>query len=190
MINNRYSYLDNFISYLRNKEIFKNINIKNKNILDFGCGSNFNNIIKKYKSANYVFLVDYFNHNFKNDKMEYLNYGGNLSSIKKKVSKKKFDYIILSAVVEHLDYPEVTINFLKQFLKTQGKFVLTAPSIYSKWLLEFMAFKLKIINAKMIEEHKRYYNFNEFKILAKKTNLRLKKFYFFELGFNTFAILK
>jgi len=46
MINNRYNYLDNFISYLRNTENFKNINFPNKNILDFGCGSNFDNIIK------------------------------------------------------------------------------------------------------------------------------------------------
>lgn len=96
----------------------------------------------------------------------------------------------MGTVVEHLDCPEVTTNFLKQFLKTQGIFVITASSIYSKWSLQFMALKLKITNPKMMEAHKKYYNFYELKILAKKTNLRLKEFYFFLLGFNTFTILK
>lgn len=187
---NKYNYLDKIVAFVRNKELLKNINIVNKDILDFGCGSNFNNIFKRYKSAKNVFLIDRVSKSFKFNQYHFLNYEEDLNSIKKFISDNKLDFIIMSAIIEHMDNPEITINFLKQFLKPQGMFLITAPSVHSKWLLEFMAYKLKIINSELVKEHKRYYDLSEYETLAKKTNLKLEKFYFFEFKLNTFAILK
>ena len=53
-----------------------------------------------------------------------------------------------------------------------------------------MAFRLKIINAELVREHKRYYDLDEYKKLSTLTNMRILKFYFFELGLNTVCLLK
>ena len=60
----------------------------------------------------------------------------------------------------------------------------------SKVILEFLAFKLGVINADLVREHKRYYDKNEYDILSKKTDSIIKKFYFFQLGLNTVCILR
>jgi hypothetical protein len=53
-----------------------------------------------------------------------------------------------------------------------------------------MAFKLNLINADLVKEHKRYYNKDEYIDLAKKTESNLINFKYFLLGMNTIAILK
>ena len=79
---------------------------------------------------------------------------------------------------------------VKRKLTNDGYIFLTAPGKKSKWILEFMAFRLKIINAELVREHKRYYDLDEYKKLSTLTNMRILKFYFFELGLNTVCLLK
>jgi hypothetical protein len=79
---------------------------------------------------------------------------------------------------------------MKKFLNKDGYFLLTAPSVHSKWLIEFLAFKLRVINANLVREHKRYYNKQQYETLSAMSGCELEKFYFFELGMNTAAILK
>ena len=189
-LKNTYSILDRFTAYLRDKEVQKNNNFKNMSILDFGCGSNFEGIKKKYKLFSKVVLIDRWGEDFADKNIKFFNYHDDFNIINQNLKDEKFDIIILAAVIEHLDKPEDTINFLKKYLDTNGYFLLTAPSKNSKWILEFMAYKLKIINADLVREHKKYYSKNEYQILSKLTNLKLEKFYFFEFGVNTLAILK
>lgn len=189
-LRNTYNILDRFISYLRDREVQKNNNFKNMSILDFGCGSNFQSIKKKYKKAKEVFLVDIYSKSFSDGKFSFINYQNNFEFLSKKLNSKKFDIIIMSAIIEHVDYPEKIINYLKKYLANDGYFFLTAPSVYSKPILEFLGFKLGIINSDLLSEHQRYYNKKEYDDLSKKTNLNLEKFYFFELKMNTAAILK
>tara|TARA_E500000178_G_C16985387_1_gene737931 strand:- start:715 stop:1290 length:576 start_codon:yes stop_codon:yes gene_type:complete len=189
-LRNTYNILDQFIAYLRDREVQKNNNFKDMSILDFGCGSNFQSIKKKYKKAKDVFLVDIHSKSFNDGKFTFINYQNNFEFLSKKLNSKKFDIIIMSAIIEHVDFPEKLINFLKKYLTDDGYFFLTAPSVYSKPVLEFMGFKLGIINSDLLNEHKRYYNKKEYDDLSQKTNLNLEKFYFFELKMNTAAILK
>ena len=94
------------------------------------------------------------------------------------------------AVVEHLDHPENILNMLKNKLTTDGFILLTAPGKKSKWILEFMAYRLKIINAELVREHKRYYDLDEYNKLSALINMKIIKFYFFEFGLNTVCLLK
>ena len=189
-LRNTYNILDRFISYLRDREVQKNNNFKDISILDFGCGSNFQSIKKKYKKAKEVFLIDIHSKSFSDGKFTFINYQNNFEFLSKKLNTKKFDIIIMSAIIEHVDYPEKIINYLKKYLTNEGYFFLTAPSVYSKPVLEFLGFKLGIINSDLLSEHQRYYNKKKYVDLSKKTNLNLEKFYFFELKMNTAAILK
>ena len=51
--NNKYNILDKIISNFRSREIKKNFNLKNKKILDFGCGPNFKDLEKRYSLCYY-----------------------------------------------------------------------------------------------------------------------------------------
>ena len=95
----------------------------------------------------------------------------------------------MAAVIEHLEKPELILNILKERLNKDGIFFLTAPSWKSKPILEFLGYKLNIINANLVKEHKRYYDLEEYKKLSKLVSMNIKKFYFFQLGLNTVCIL-
>jgi 2-polyprenyl-3-methyl-5-hydroxy-6-metoxy-1,4-benzoquinol methylase len=187
---NTYNILDKLISFIRNYELLKNKRIIGKKIIDFGCGSNFQNITKRYSKASKAVLIDLYGDNFIKNNIKFINYHKDLNKIDIELKNEKFDIIILAAVIEHLDSPAVIIKYLKKFLNENGYFLLTAPSIYSKPILEFMAFKLNLINADLVKEHKRYYNKDEYIDLAKKTESNLINFKYFLLGMNTIAILK
>jgi len=188
--NNNYNILDRIIAYLRHYELFKNQSVIGKKIIDFGCGSNFKDIFNKYQKASKVVLIDIYGKNFSKGNTIYINYNNNFDNIYKNLKNEKFDVIFLVAVIEHMDRPDLVIKNLRRYLGKDGKFVITAPSIYSKPVLEFLAFKLGLINRVLVEEHKRYYNKNEYVKLAEMTECNLLKFKFFMLGMNTLAILK
>lgn len=187
---NSYNILDKLISFIRNYELLKNKRIIGKKIIDFGCGSNFQNITKKYSKASRAVLIDLYGDDFIKNNIKFINYNKDLNKIDIELKNEKFDIIILAAVIEHLDNPAAIIKFLKKFLNKNGYFLLTAPSIYSKPILEFMAFKLHLINEDLVREHKRYYNKDQYINLAKETESNLINFKFFLLGMNTIAILK
>ena len=142
--------------------MLKNKRIIGKKIIDFGCGSNFQNITKKYSKASRAVLIDLYGDDFIKNNIKFINYNKDLNKIDIELKNEKFDIIILAAVIEHLDNPAVIIKFLKKFLNKNGYFLLTAPSIYSKPILEFMAFKLHLINEDLVREHKRYYNKDQY----------------------------
>jgi len=187
---NNYNILDKIICFIRNYELLKNKRLNGKSIIDFGCGSDFQAISKRYSKVSKAVLIDLYGVDFTKNKIKFINYNNNLNKIDIELKNEKFDIIILAAVIEHLENPEAIIKYLKKFLNENGYFLLTAPSTYSKPILEFMAFKLNIINADLVKEHKRYYNKDEYIDLAKKTESNLINFKYFLLGMNTLAILK
>ena len=188
--NNSFNSLDKLIAKLRQREMKKNISLKNKNILDFGCGSNFKKLISVYKDCQSITAIDRTGSDFKIKNFYFYNYQDDLNILEKKIMRQKFDVIILGAVIEHLDKPELVLNILKKRLSDDGIIFLTAPSWASKPILEFLGYKLNIINADLVREHKRYYDLDEYKKLSKLIKMDIKKFYFFQLGLNTVCILR
>ena len=188
--NNNYNALDKIIASFRSKEIKRNINLKGKKILDFGCGSNFRELKERYKECANVSLVDKIGDNLNEGNLNFINFNGDIPKLDKILPDKYFDHIFLLAVVEHLDHPENILNMLKNKLTTDGFILLTAPGKKSKWILEFMAYRLKIINAELVREHNRYYDLDEYNKLSALINMKIIKFYFFEFGLNTVCLLK
>ena len=97
-------------------------NLKNKDILDFGCGwGGFLRNVKNYKSLSGIELrnecIDYIQKNIKK-----IDISDNLNSF-----DKKFDIITMFHVLEHIPYQIKTLKLLKSKLKNRGKIIIEVP---------------------------------------------------------------
>ena len=71
---------------------------------------------------------------------------------------KSVDIIISMAILEHLDNPDKYLIEVLRVLNTWWQLIMTVPSKKAKPVLEFLAYKLKIISKEEIKDHKTYYN--------------------------------
>lgn len=96
------------------------------------------------------------------------------------------DIVLALATIEHLDNPHNLLCEAHRVLKKNGLLIITTPSPKSKLLLEFMAYRLKIISQTEITDHKRYYQTPDLlKYIAQagfnKSNINIA---YFQFGFN------
>ncbi|WP_300937015.1 class I SAM-dependent methyltransferase [Helicobacter japonicus] len=104
---------------------------------------------------------------------------------------ESFEVVTLLAVLEHLNYPLDMLREIARVLKPNGILLLTVPSHLAKPVLEFLAYKLKIVSEDEIRDHKTYYNKKDLTNLIQQTpNLCLHKHNYFQLGMNNFAIIR
>lgn len=104
-----------------------------------------------------------------------------------------FDFITMLAVMEHLEDDESILNECSRLLRPGGGLLITVPSWYAKPVLEFMSFKLNLINSDEIKDHKRYYDRKElFHLFSKVKGLEIIRHSYFQCRFNNriFAIRK
>lgn len=102
-----------------------------------------------------------------------------------------FDIVTMLAVLEHLDEPIKILKEVERVLRPGGKLLLTAPSWYAKPILEFLAFRLGIINGDEIADHKTYYNKRDLLDLALRLpNMETVKHEYFQIVFNNFMVFR
>lgn len=65
-----------------------------------------------------------------------------------------FDVVTMLALLEHLAYPEAIVTEVFRGLKPGGVFVGMAPSIWAMPVLEFLAFRMNIVNPEEIRDQK------------------------------------
>ncbi len=102
-----------------------------------------------------------------------------------------FDIVTMLAVLEHLDKPGEICEEIVRVLKAGGKLVLTVPGKRAKPVLEFLSYRLGIVNRAEIEDHKKYYDLDELQELsAGVATLEIEKHAPFQFGMNNFCVLK
>jgi len=113
-------------------------NLKNKDILDFGCGwGGFLRNVKNYKSLSGIELrnecINYIQKNIKT-----IDISDNINFF-----DKKFDIITMFHVLEHIPYQIKTLKLLKSKLKNNGKIIIEVPHAEDFLILqeEFKEFK-------------------------------------------------
>ena len=97
-------------------------NLKNKDILDFGCGwGGFLNKVKNFKSLSGVEL--------RKECINYIHKNLNKISISDNLNffEEKFDIITMFHVLENIPYQTETLKVLKSKLKKKGKIIIEVP---------------------------------------------------------------
>jgi 2-polyprenyl-3-methyl-5-hydroxy-6-metoxy-1,4-benzoquinol methylase len=184
-----YRFIGN--TYLIHNKIFQKYLKKDCNLLDIGCGSG---VFIKYlnESSNYTgwdFAKNNFklaNENFKNNKKSKFTkklfkiYLKNLNQLKSRLNFNKFDFIILSHVLEHLYSPYSFMLKLKK-AKKNTLLYLSLPNLFSLIHLKYKYFT---------EDNQHLYAFsddNVYKFLKDCDYILLEKFYNYE--FSNFPVL-
>ncbi|MFN8670693.1 MAG: class I SAM-dependent methyltransferase [Candidatus Sericytochromatia bacterium] len=160
-------------------EIIKKIP-ENSTVLDIGCGSGVGKLIanKVNKNINEYWGLDFNNSSKKYaekilDKYLYLdieNFEDNL------LPNNYFDVIILADVLEHLVSPELIISKIKKYLKTDGFIMLSIPNVLHQTVILNLLLNGSWYNGGVVvEEHLKFFTFNEINKFFEKSNLFLDK---------------
>lgn len=99
-----------------------------------------------------------------------------------------FDIVTMLAVLEHLEDPDITLREIRRVLVPGGKLLITVPSKFAQPVLEFLAFRLRIVSREEILDHKIYYNRKSIKILLEKNGFTVEIHRYFQLGMNNFLV--
>lgn len=186
----KWNILDKIIAKFRYMQVDKHV-LNNGVIVDIGCGQEGTFLLRHKNNINKGYGFDFKVKNHEIDNICLIN-NSKLKNIP--LDKNSVDIIFLNAVLEHLQSPkEVLLDCLK-ILKKGGKIVMTTPTPLSKPLLEFLAFKIHIINEMEIKEHVHYYSKKDIEVLINKFNkkykVKLLKYKKFELGLNSLIVLQ
>lgn len=180
------SFIDKLLRQWRCRKVIKHIP-KNSVVCDIGCGEKavflktVSNSIKKGIGLDEK-AIDYLDSKLEIKKCRF--------SADIPLKDESCDIITMMAVLEHLSKPQEILNECRRILKKGGKLILTVPAPAAKKILEFLAFRLRIIDENEIKDHKNYFKASEIEKMLliagfKKENIRNS---FFEFRFNILTI--
>ena len=176
--------LDNFIRFLRIKKVKKYVN-KDIVLCDLGCGP----------EAYFLYLMSpRIRKGIGIDKKVFLKSEKNLEFLNLELKKdlplpdKSIDCVTMLAALEHLEYPGQILKECWRVLKKDGKLIITVPAPIADPILNFLTYKLKLVDRKEIEDHKHYFSVKKLKGLLKEAGFERLKIKKFELGFNIFIL--
>ncbi|PLX27402.1 hypothetical protein C0583_03760 [Candidatus Parcubacteria bacterium] len=188
MARKEFNRLDKFISYLRLIKIKKYIK-KNSSICDFGCG-NGDLLVKLHEEFDFKLAIGV-------DAFASLSEHKKIKFIKKDISDtgledEEYDTLLMLALIEHIDLNKVdkVLSEAYRIIKPGGKIILTTPTPIAKPVLEFMAFKLKIISSDEIKDHKHYYSLGELSNLLIKRNFKKVSTKHFQFRMNALYVFE
>jgi ubiquinone/menaquinone biosynthesis C-methylase UbiE len=101
------------------------------------------------------------------------------------------DVVTMLAVLEHIEAEEAVLKEIHRVLKPGGKLVLTVPSVWAQPVLEFLSYRLKIVDEAEIRDHKRYYDRRRLhRVLVGATGFADFKHQYFQCFMNNFCMVR
>jgi len=155
---------------------------KNKNILDIGCGDgSLMQVLIKKNSPNFIYGIDISKEAINHVKSNGMN--GRVIDIQsnnfeKFLKSQKFDYIIITEVLEHIQNPEKVIEIIKEYCPNAIIFISipNAGFITHRLRLLFGKFPLVVI-VEHIKEHIRFWTHSDFKYWINYLGFELKDYF-------------
>ena len=178
--------LERLLSMVRLNAV--NVSFKGKAVLDFGCGRDaWNCRAMARKGASLVHGVDKC---FEKDCI--LSHDINLFSWDHFKSTVDYDLITAFAVFEHIDptYLPKLLAILRGMINQDGVLVGTMPTPKAKPVLEFLSYRLKLIDSSQVLDHKAYYDSYWFEYVIRDAPWRLHSYKKFQAGLNSAFVLK
>ena len=185
--------LDSLLRKLRRNRVKKSIiNYKNCRLLDIGCGweAKLLKDLEPYIAKGVG--IDFKAPMIKSDKITTFEY---IMDKNLPFNDNEFDVVTMLAVLEHIENPLDIVKEAIRVLGAGGILLLTVPSKLSKPVLEFLSYKLHIIDENEIRDHKKYYNKKDLyemvsDISKTYSGVRIYSHKYFQLGMNNFCIIK
>jgi ubiquinone/menaquinone biosynthesis C-methylase UbiE len=99
-----------------------------------------------------------------------------------------FDVVTMLAVLEHIEHEQAILKEIYRVLKPGGKLVLTVPSVWAQPVLEFLSYRLRIVDEAEIRDHKRYYDRQKLKqVLMHAAGFERFRHQYFQIWMNNFC---
>lgn len=176
--------------YLQKKRLIEVINcihkLKKKKIdlLDFGCGDCF--LLKYLDNTKY----NYTGHDINNVLLEEIRNRDKKINLTNKIDNRKYDVIVLSAVIEHVSDPIETVSKLKLNLRDNNSLIIiTTPNKYFDFIHKFGA-KFGFFSKEAEHEHNIMFSKYDLFNFAKKINFEVIFFKYFLLYANQILVIK
>jgi len=103
---------------------------------------------------------------------------------------KKFDCILMIALIEHLFNQKFVMDQLAKALKPSGQIIITSPTPIGNDVVHRVGAAIGLFSKVAVDDHIVIYNRHRFKILSKEIGLNLKLHKFFQFHCNQIAILE
>ena len=103
---------------------------------------------------------------------------------------RKFDCVLMIAVIEHLFNQKFVMEGIAQVLKPGGIILITTPTPFGNDVVHRIGAALGLFAKIAVDDHIVIYNRHRFKILAKEIGLKLKLHKYFQFFCNQLAILE
>jgi ubiquinone/menaquinone biosynthesis C-methylase UbiE len=180
----REAFLEPLLRWLRCRKVIARIPPGSK-VLDIGCGRSATFLKAIAPRIHHGVGID-----FKVNPIQTKNIETMQLHLDEKLpfADASFDVVTMLAVLEHIEHEKQILREIHRVLGDQGKLILTVPSVWSQPVLEFLSYRLKIVDETEIRDHKRYYNRAKLrKVLVEQCDF--KNFYhrYFQLWMNNFC---
>jgi ubiquinone/menaquinone biosynthesis C-methylase UbiE len=152
-------------------------------LLDVGCGweAKFLKSVEPYISSGVG--VDFKAQNLESAKLKTIS-----TTLDNKLpfEDNSFDVVSLMAVLEHLEKPLDILQEIRRVLRDGGILIGTVPSKAAKPVLEFLSYKLGIVNEAEIRDHKQYFNKKDLLEIFAQAGFKKIEHKYFQFGLNNF----
>jgi ubiquinone/menaquinone biosynthesis C-methylase UbiE len=154
-------------------------------LLDVGCGweARFLKSVEPYIASGVG--IDFKAPNLESDKLKTIT-----ATLDNKLpfEDKSFDVVSLMAVLEHLEKPLDILYEIRRVLRPHGILIGTVPSKFAKPVLEFLSYRLGIVNEAEIRDHKQYFNKKDLAEIFSKAGFGNVRHRYFQFWMNNFFV--
>jgi 2-polyprenyl-3-methyl-5-hydroxy-6-metoxy-1,4-benzoquinol methylase len=110
-------------------------------------------------------------------------YRADLEKLEEVDLDETFDVIIAGEMIEHLSNPGLFLRGIKRFMNKDTDLIITTINAYCAF--RFIIYGLRGkggANEPVHQDHVAYYSYKTLNLIIERENLRVKKFYFYDIG--------